>query len=177
MLLSFVDTTKPLRGCHKGVQTWCQTRAGLVSHSSILQNFTRFWRHIPNLGARFTSASCSFASSCERSTRFKHLMHYLNMLSLTHNFACTLRNTCLRIVMNVGAELVTLCMGDQSTLSRFTNDNSICNKPTLHAQNQIIPEQFQLKHSNWVTRHTLISLKGFSARLAHTRFRIQARLV
>ena len=86
-------------------------------------------------------------------------MHYLNMLSLTHNFACTLRHTCLTIVTNVIAELVTLCMGDQSILSRFTNDNSSRNNPTLHAQNQIIPEQFQLKHSKWVTRHTLITLK------------------
>ena len=41
MLLSFVDTTKPLRGYHKGVQTWCQTRARLVSHRCILQNVTR----------------------------------------------------------------------------------------------------------------------------------------
>ena len=104
-------------------------------------------------------------------------MHYLNMLSLTHNFACTLRHTYLRIVMNVTAELVTLCMGDQSILSRFTNDNSSRNYPMLHAQNQIIPEQFQLKHSKWVTRHTLIMLKRFAARFAHTRFRIQARLV
>ena len=62
-------------------------------------------------------------------------MHYLNMLSLTHNFACTLRHTCLTNVTNVVAELVALCMGDQSTLSRFTNDNSSCNNPTLHAQN------------------------------------------
>ena len=104
-------------------------------------------------------------------------MHYLNMLSLTHNFACTLRHTCLTIVTNVVAELVALCMGDQSILSRFTNDNSSRNNPTLHAQNQIIPEQFQLKHSKWVTRHTLIMLKLFSARLAHTGSRIQARLV
>ena len=50
-------------------------------------------------------------------------MHCLNMLSLTHNFACTLRHTFLRIVTKVVAELVTLCMGDQSILSRFTNDN------------------------------------------------------
>ena len=61
--------------------------------------------------------------------------------------------------MNVVAELVTLCMGDQSILSRFTNDNSSRNNTTLHAQNQIIPEQFQLKHGKWVTRHTLIMLK------------------
>ena len=159
MLLSFADTTKPLRSNHKGVQTWCQTRAGLVSHRCILQNFTRFWRHISNLGACFTSASCSFASSWERSTRFKHLMHYLNILSLTHNFACTLEHTCLTIVMNVIAELVALCMGDQSILSRFTNDNSSRNYTTLHAQNQIIPKQFQLKHGQWVTLHTLIMLK------------------
>ena len=86
-------------------------------------------------------------------------MHYLNMLSLTHNFACTLRYTFLRIIMKVIAELVTLCMGDQSILSRFTNDNSSRNNTTLHAQNQIIPEQFQLKHGEWVTRHTLITLK------------------
>ena len=86
-------------------------------------------------------------------------MHYLNMLSLTHNFACTLRHTCLTNVTNVVAELVTLCMGDQSILSRFTNDNSSRNNPMLHAQNQIIPEQFQLKHSKWVTRHTLITFK------------------
>ena len=61
--------------------------------------------------------------------------------------------------MKVVAELVTLCMGDQSILSRFTNDNSSRNNPTLHAQNQIISEQFQLKHGQWVTRHTLIMLK------------------
>ena len=47
----------------------------------------------------------------------------------------------------------------------------------LHAQNQIIPEQFQLKHSKWVTRHTLIMFKLFAARLAYTVSRIQARLV
>ena len=86
-------------------------------------------------------------------------MHYLNMLSLTHNFACTLRHTFLRIVTKVITELVTLCMGDQSILSRFTNDNSSRNYPTLYAQNQIIPEQFQLKHSKRVARHTLIMLK------------------
>ena len=79
--------------------------------------------------------------------------------------------------MNVITELVTLCMGDQSILSRFTNDNSSRNNPTLHTQDQIIPEQFQLKYSKWVTRHTLITFKIFSARLAYTRFRIQARLV
>ena len=159
MLLSFVDTTKPLRGNHKGVQSWCQTGAGLISHRCILQKFTRFWCHIPNLGARFTSASCSFASSSGHSTRFKHLMHYLNVLSLTQNFAYTLRHTCPTNITKVVAELVALCMGDQSILSRFTNDNSSRNNPTLHAQNQIIPEQFQLKHSKWVTRHTLIMLK------------------
>ena len=104
-------------------------------------------------------------------------MHYLNMLSLTHNFACTFRHTFLRIITKVIAKLVTLCMGDQSILSRFTNDNSSRNYTTLHAQNQIISEQFQLKHGQWVTRHTLITLKGFLARLAYTRFRIQARLV
>ena len=151
MLLSFVDTTKPLRGNYKGLQAWCQTRVGLVSHRCILQNFIRIWRHIPNLGAQFISASCSFPSSCVQSTRFKHLMHNLNMLSLTHNFACTLRHTCLTIVTNVVAELVTLSIGDQSILSRFTNDNSSRNNPMLHTQNQIIPEQFQLKHSKWVT--------------------------
>ena len=79
--------------------------------------------------------------------------------------------------MNVIARLVTLCMGDQSILSRFTNDNSSRNNPMLHAQNQIIPEQFQPKHSKWVTRHALIMLKLFTARLAHTVSRIQARLV
>ena len=68
-------------------------------------------------------------------------------------------------------------MGDQSILSRFTNDNSGCNNPTLHAQNQIIPEQFQLKHSKWVTRHTLIMFKQFVARLTETILRVQARLV
>ena len=104
-------------------------------------------------------------------------MHYLNMLSLTHNFACTLRHTCFRIVTKVVAELVSLCMGDQFILSRFTNNNSSRNNPALHAQNQIIPEQFQLKHSKWVTRHTLIMFKLFLARLAYTRFWIQARLV
>ena len=57
------------------------------------------------------------------------------MLSLTHNFACTLRHTCLTIVMKVVAKLVTLCMGDQFILGRFTNDNSSCNYTTLHAQN------------------------------------------
>ena len=62
-------------------------------------------------------------------------MHYLNMLSLTHNFACTLRHTCLRIVTKVVAKLVTLCMGDQSILSRFTNDNSSRNYTMLHAEN------------------------------------------
>ena len=81
------------------------------------------------------------------------------------------------IITNVIAELGTLCMGDQSILSRFTNNNSSRNYPTLHAQNQIIPEQFQLKHSKWITRHTLIMFKRFMARLAYTRFRIQARLV
>ena len=86
-------------------------------------------------------------------------MHYLNMLSLTHNFACTLRHTFLRIITKVVAKLVALCMGDQSILSRFTNDNSSRNYTMLHAQNQIISEQFQLKHSQWVTRHTLITLK------------------
>ena len=86
-------------------------------------------------------------------------MRNLNMLSLTHNFACTLRHTCLTIVTKVVAKLVTLCMGDQSILRRFTNDNSSRNNTTLHAQNQIIPEQFQLKHGEWVTRHTLITLK------------------
>ena len=151
MLQSFVDTTKPLRGNHKGVQAWCQTRAGLVSHRGILQNFTRFWRHIPNLGARLTSARCSFASSCVRSTRCKHLMHYLNMRSLTHNFACTLRHTCPTNIMNVIAELVAARMGDQAILSGFTNSNNSRNNPMLYAQNQIIPEQFQLKHSKWVT--------------------------
>ena len=104
-------------------------------------------------------------------------MHYLNMLSLTHNFACTLKHTCLTIITNVVVELVTLCMGDQSILSRFTNDNSSRNNTMLHAQNQIIPEQFQLKHGQWVTRHSLITLKGLAACLAYTRFRIQARLV
>ena len=79
--------------------------------------------------------------------------------------------------MNVVAELVALCMGDQSILSRFTNDNSSRNNPMLHAQNQIIPEQLQLKHSKWVTRHTLIMFKRFTAHLAYTRFRVQARLV
>ena len=88
-----------------------------------------------NLRARFTSASCSFASSCERSTRLRHLMLYLNMLSLTHNFACTLRHTCLTIITKVVTKLVTLGMGDQSIISRFTNDNSSRNNPTLHAQN------------------------------------------
>ena len=79
--------------------------------------------------------------------------------------------------MNVIADLVALCMGDQSILSRFANDNSSRNNPTLHAQNQIIPEQFHLKHSKWVTRHTLVMFKRFAARLAYTRFRSQARLV
>ena len=104
-------------------------------------------------------------------------MHYLNILILTHNFACTLRHTCLTNVTNVIAELVALCMGDQSILGRFTNNNSSCNNPTLHAQNQIIPEQFQFKHSKWVTRHALIMFKLFAAHLANTRFWIQARLV
>ena len=81
------------------------------------------------------------------------------------------------IVTNVIVELVMLCMGDQSILSRFTNDNSSHNNPTLHAQNQIIPEQFQLKQCKWVTRHTLITFKLFLARLAYTVSRIQARLV
>ena len=159
MLQSFVDTTKPLRGNHKGVQSWCQTRAGLISHRSILQNVTRFWCHIPNLGARLTSTSCSFVSSCMRSTRFKHLMHYLNMPSLSRNFAYTLRHTCPTIFMNVIAELVASHIGDQAILSGFTNSNNSRNKPMLYAQNQIILEQFQLKHSKWVTRHTLITFK------------------
>ena len=159
MLQSFIDTTKPLRGNRKGVRAWCQTRAGLVSHRGSLENYTRFWHHSPNLWAQLTSARCSFASSCVRSTRYKHLMHYLNMRSLTHNFACTLKHTFLRIVTKVVAKLVTLCMGDQSILSRFTNDNSSRNYTTPHTQNQIIPEQFQLKHGQWVTRHTLITLK------------------
>ena len=64
-------------------------------------------------------------------------MRNLNMLSLTHNFACTLRHTCLTIVTKVVAKLVTLCMGDQSIL---TNDNSSRNNTTLYAHNQIIPE-------------------------------------
>ena len=62
-------------------------------------------------------------------------MHYLNMLSLTLNVACTLRHTFPTIIMNVVAELVALCMGDQSILSGFTNNNSSCNNPTLHTQN------------------------------------------
>ena len=62
-------------------------------------------------------------------------MHYLNMLSLTHNFAYTLRHTYLTIFMNVVAELVALCMGDQSILSGFINSNSSRNNPMLHAQN------------------------------------------
>ena len=53
--------------------------------------------------------------------------------------------------MNVIAELVAAHMGDQAILSGFTNSNNSCNNPMLHAQNQIIPEQFQLKHSKWVT--------------------------
>ena len=104
-------------------------------------------------------------------------MHYLNMLSLTHNFACTLRHTCPTNVTNVVAELVALCMGDQSILSRFTIDNSSRNNPMLHAQNQIIPEQFQLKHSKWVTPHTFVMLKQFTAHLTDTGFGVQARLV
>ena len=104
-------------------------------------------------------------------------MHNLNMLSLTHNFACTLRHTCLTNVTNVVAELVVSCMGDHAILSRFTNDNSSSNNPTLHTQNQIIPEQFQLKHSKWVTQHTLIIFKQFVACLTDTGFWIQARLV
>ena len=85
-------------------------------------------------------------------------MYNLNMFSLTHNFACTLRHICLTNVTNV-VELVALCMGDQSILSGFTNNNSSRNNPMLHAQNQIIPDQFQLKHSKWVTRHTLVMFK------------------
>ena len=61
--------------------------------------------------------------------------------------------------MKVIAKLVTLCMGDQAILSRFTNENSSRNYTMLHAQNQIISKQFQLKHGQWVTRHTLIMLK------------------
>ena len=79
--------------------------------------------------------------------------------------------------MNVVAKLVAVCMGDQSILSRFTNDNSGHNKPMLHAQNQIIPQQFQLKNSKWITGCTLIMFKLFTARLTETGFRIQARLV
>ena len=67
-------------------------------------------------------------------------------------------------------------MRDQSILSRFTNDNSSRNNPMLHAQNQIIPEQFQLKHSKWVTRHTLVIFKRFEACLTYTGFQIQVRL-
>ena len=104
-------------------------------------------------------------------------MHYLNMRSLTHNFAYTLRHTCPTNVMNVIAELVASCMDDQAILRGFTNSNNSCNNPTLYAQNQIIPEQFQLKHSKWVTRHTLVMFKGFMPYLTYTGFRIQARLV
>ena len=62
-------------------------------------------------------------------------MHYLNMLSLIHNFACTLRHTFPTIVTNVVAELEALCMGDQSILSKFTNNNGSHNNPSLRAQN------------------------------------------
>ena len=61
--------------------------------------------------------------------------------------------------MNVVVELVASRMVDQAILSGFTNSNNSCNNPTLHAQNQIIPEQSQLKHSRWVTQHTLIMFK------------------
>ena len=81
MLQSIVDATKPLRGNHKGDQTWCYTRVELVSHRGILYNFNRFWCRIFILGARFTSASCIFASSSVHSTRNRHLMHSLNMRS------------------------------------------------------------------------------------------------
>ena len=84
-------------------------------------------------------------------------MHYLNMRSLTHNFACTLRHASPTNITNVVVELVALCMGDQVILSGFTNNNGSRNNPMLHAQNQIIPEQFQLKHSKWVTQHMLVT--------------------
>ena len=79
--------------------------------------------------------------------------------------------------MDVIVELVALCMGDQSILSGFTNNNSSRNNPMLHAQNQVIPEQFQLKHSKWVTQHTFVILKQFMTCLTDTGFEVQARLV
>ena len=61
--------------------------------------------------------------------------------------------------MNIVLELVASHLGDQAILSLFANSNNSRYNPTLHAQNQIIPEQFQLKHSKWVTRHMLVMFK------------------
>ena len=71
---------------------------------------------------------------------------------------------------------MTPSMGDQAILYGFI-DNSSHNNPMLNTQNQIIPEQFQLKHSNCVAQHTLIMLKLFLVCPTHSGLWIQTRLV